>query len=49
MAMMLSVMVMGTGAAFTDQEEIVNDEAVDMCVALNIINGYEDGSYGPEG
>ena len=49
MAMMLSVMVVGAGAAFKDQEKIVNDEAVDMCVALNIINGYTDGSYKPEG
>lgn len=49
MAMMLSVMVVGAGAAFKDQEKIVNDEAVDMCVALKIINGYTDGSYRPEG
>ena len=49
MAMMLSVMVVGAGAAFKDQDKIVNDEAVDMCAALNIINGYKDGSYKPEG
>ena len=49
MAMMLSIMVVGAGAAFKDQEKIVNDEAVDMCSALNIINGYTDGSYKPEG
>ncbi|MDY3014726.1 MAG: S-layer homology domain-containing protein [Evtepia sp.] len=48
LAMMLSVMVMGAGAAFTDQDKIVNEEAVDMCAALNIINGYEDDSYRPE-
>ena len=47
--MMLSVMVVGAGAAFTDQDKIVNTEAVDVCVALNIINGFEDGSYRPEG
>ena len=47
-AVMLSVMVMGAGAAFSDQDKIENTEAVDMCVALNIIGGYEDGSYHPE-
>ena len=47
--MMLSVMVVGAGAAFSDQSKIKNTEAVDMCVALNIISGYPDGSYKPEG
>ena len=47
-AVMLSVMVMGAGAACSDQDKIENTEAVDMCVALNIIGGYEDGSYHPE-
>ena len=46
--MMLSVMVMGAGAAFGDQDKIVNEEAVDMCVALDIIDGLEDGNYHPE-
>ena len=45
--MLLSVMVMGTGAAFTDQDEIQNAEAVDMTSALGIIDGYEDGSFQP--
>ncbi|MDO4516967.1 MAG: S-layer homology domain-containing protein [Bacillota bacterium] len=49
MAVMLSVMVVGAGAAFSDQSKIKNTEAVDACVALNIINGYTDGSYKPEG
>ena len=42
-------MVVGAGAAFSDQSKIKNTEAVDMCVALNIIGGYPDGSYKPEG
>ena len=46
-AMLLSVMVMSTGAAFTDQDEIQNAEAVDMTSALGIIDGYEDGSFQP--
>ncbi len=49
MAVMLSIMVVGAGAAFKDQEKINNAEAVDACAALNIINGYTDGSFRPEG
>ena len=48
-AMMLSVMVVGAGAAFSDQSKIKNTEAVDACIALNIIGGYPDGSFKPEG
>ena len=47
-AVMLSVMVLGAGAAFSDQADIENTEAVEMATALNIIDGYEDGSYHPE-
>ena len=47
MAMMLSVMVMSTGAAFPDQDKIQNAEAVDMATALGIIDGYEDGTFRP--
>ena len=47
--MMLSVMVVGAGAAFSDQSKIKNTEAVYACTALNIIGGYPDGSFKPEG
>ena len=47
-AVMLSVMVVGAGAAFSDQSKIKNTEAVDACVALNIIGGYGDNTYRPE-
>ena len=47
--MMLSVMVVGAWAAFSDQSKIKNTEAVDMCTALNIIGGYPDGTFKPEG
>ena len=47
--MMLSVMVVVAGAAFSDQSKIKNTEAVDACTALNIIGGYPDGSFKPEG
>ena len=51
LAMMLSVMVMNTGAVFTDSGDIdgIHTEAVDQCVALKIINGYTDGSFQPNG
>ena len=48
MAMSLSLAVTA-GAAFNDQDKIVNEEAVEVCSALNIINGYTDGSFKPEG
>lgn len=48
LAMALSVMVVGAGAAFSDQESIQNTEAVDACVSLNIISGYPDGTYRPD-
>ena len=38
---------MFAGAAFTDQADIKTDEAVDMLVALCVINGYTDGSFKP--
>ena len=51
LAMMLSIMVTGAAAAFTDQKDIdpKHQEAVDMSVALNIIEGYPDGSFKPNG
>ena len=43
------MMVMGASAAdFTDADEIVNNEAVDTMVALNIINGNDDGTFAPD-
>ena len=44
--MLIGMMVVGASAAdFTDAEEIEHQEAVDVLVALGIINGKEDGSY----
>jgi hypothetical protein len=48
LVMILGLMIVGTGASaadFTDQDEIVNDDAVNTLVALNIIAGKDDGSY----
>ena len=48
-AMLIGMMVVSASAAgyddFTDKSEIVNTEAVATLVALNVINGKEDGSY----
>lgn len=48
-AMMMSLVVFSASAAFSDQDKIVNTEAVNMNVALNIINGMPDGSFNPTG
>ena len=40
---------MFAGAAFTDDADIKNADAVDMLVALGVIDGYADGSFKPEG
>ena len=44
--MLLGMMVVGASAKdFTDAEDIVHSEAVQVMVALKIINGKEDGSF----
>ena len=41
---------MFTGAAFTDSADIkVDAEVVDTLVALGVVNGYDDGSFKPNG
>lgn len=45
LTMALSLMA---GAAFTDTEQLKTAEAVDMLTALNIIQGYPDGTFRPE-
>ena len=50
-AMMLSVMVMSTGAAsFTDQDEFSDNyaEAAEVLTGMGVINGYGDGSFQPQ-
>ena len=46
-AMLLSVMVMSTGAAFSDEDEFSPQyqEAAEVLTNLKVIQGYEDGSY----
>lgn len=48
-AMLMSLMTFGAGATFADQNKIKNDTAVNMNVALGIINGKEDNKFDPEG
>src|SRR5699024_2536445 len=36
------------GAAFTDQADISQTEAVDMLTALGVIEGFPDGSFAPD-
>ena len=41
---------MFAGAAFTDEADIaVKDDVVDTLVALGVVNGYDDGSFKPNG
>ena len=50
-AMMLSVMVMSTGAtSFTDQEDFSENyaEAAEVLTGMGVINGYEDDSFKPQ-
>lgn len=47
--MLIGLFLVGTSATFPDQENIEHQSAVNMCVALNIINGKEDGTFDPNG
>ena len=51
--MVLSMMVVGAGAAnyddFTDKDEIVNTEAVQMLVELGVLQGKDSGAFDPPG
>ncbi|MCI9265000.1 MAG: S-layer homology domain-containing protein [Oscillospiraceae bacterium] len=48
--MLVGMMAMGASAAdFTDAEKIQHSEAVNVLVALKVINGQDDGSFNPGG
>ncbi|WP_251445840.1 S-layer homology domain-containing protein [Vermiculatibacterium agrestimuris] len=48
--MLSGMMVMGASAAdFTDVDKIQHDEAVNVLVALKVVDGKPDGSFDPEG
>lgn len=48
-AMMASFAVSAGAASFTDNDKIVYDAAVGLLSDLDVINGFTDGSYNPEG
>ena len=48
-AMMMSLVVFSASASFSDQNKIENTDAVNMNVALGIINGLPDGTFNPTG
>ena len=49
-AMMLSVMVMSTGAAFTDEDDFSPQyqEAAEVLTGMKVMQGYDDGSFLPQ-
>ena len=48
--MLAGMMVVGASAAdFSDADKIEHTDAVNTLVALNVINGKDDGTYDPEG
>lgn len=48
-AMMASFAVSASAASFTDNDKIVYNDAVDLLSDLDVINGFTDGSFNPEG
>lgn len=47
--MLLGMMAIGSSAAFTDADEIVNKEAVEITAGLGLFAGTPDGSFNPKG
>ena len=48
LAMIVGVFTIGA-AAFTDDEDISYEEAVEVLSAIKVLEGFEDGSFQPEG
>jgi hypothetical protein len=46
--MVLSITVMGAGAAYQDQDQIKHKEAVEKLASLNIMEGRENGNFDPK-
>ena len=49
LVMSLSLVTIANAADFSDDADISYKEAVDVMSAIGVINGYEDGSFQPEG
>lgn len=48
-AMMASFAVSASAASFTDNDKIVYNDAVKLLSTLDVVNGFTDGSFNPEG
>ena len=48
-AMMASFAVSASAASFTDNDKIVYNDAVKLLSTLEVVNGFTDGSFNPEG
>lgn len=48
LAMLLGTLMMGTGAAYQDQDKIKHKEAVEKLASLNIMKGRDNGSFDPQ-
>lgn len=46
--MLLSVIVMGTGASYKDKDQIKHKEAVEKLASLTIMGGRENGNFDPQ-
>jgi len=49
LVMAMSLVTISSSAAFTDAADIDYKEAVDVMTAVGIVDGYTDGSFGPDG
>ena len=49
LVMSLSLVTIANAADFTDNDDISYEEAADVMNAIGVIEGYEDGSFDPNG
>ena len=49
LVMSMSLVTIANAADFTDDSEISYKEAVDVMTAIGVIDGYDDGSFDPDG
>ena len=49
LAMSLSLVTIANAADFTDNDDISYEEAADVMSAIGVIEGFEDGSFDPDG
>ena len=49
LVMSLSLVTIANASDFTDSDDITYEEAADVMNAIGIIEGFEDGSFDPDG